>query len=69
MSAKLNNIELNGEFMVMPKEESHRRSFLEEIFLEILQNSQENTCARVVFLMKSAEADLGLLQHQRWSAL
>ena len=26
--------------------------FVEMVFLEILQNSQENTCARVAFLIK-----------------
>ena len=70
-----------------------------QVFLKILQNSQENICARVSFLNKNAvqglrketltqvifcefcknlrtlfyrttpEADLGLLQHPRWSAL
>ena len=31
---------------------SHRRCFVRKVFLEILENSQENTCARVSFLIK-----------------
>ena len=31
---------------------SHRRCSVEKVFLEISQNSQENTCARVPFLIK-----------------
>ena len=31
---------------------SHRSFFVKKIFLEILQNSQENNCARVSFLLK-----------------
>ena len=30
--------------------------FCKKVFLEILQNSQENTCARVFILMKLQEA-------------
>ena len=29
-----------------------QRCFVKKVFLEILQNSQENTCARVSFLIK-----------------
>ena len=29
-----------------------RKCSVEKVFLEILQNSQENTCARVSFLIK-----------------
>ena len=28
---------------------THRRCFVEKVFLQILQNSQENTCATVFF--------------------
>ena len=31
---------------------SHRMCSVEKVFLEISQNSQENTCARVSFLIK-----------------
>ena len=31
---------------------SHRRCSVKKVFLEILQKSQENTCARVSFLIK-----------------
>ena len=31
---------------------------LKKVFLEILQNSQENTCARVSFLIKLQEQEL-----------
>ena len=31
---------------------SHRRCSVEKVFLEISQDSQENTCARVSFLIK-----------------
>ena len=30
-----------------------QRCYVKKLFLEILQNSQENTCARVSFLIKS----------------
>ena len=51
MSTKSRKNELNEEFMVMWKEESQRRSSVKQVFLEISQNSQENTCARVPFLI------------------
>ena len=51
MSTKSRKNELNEEFMVMWKEESQRRSYVKQVFLEISQNSQENTCARVPFLI------------------
>ena len=31
---------------------SHQRCFVKKVFLEMSQNSQENTCARVSFLIK-----------------
>ena len=31
---------------------NHRRCSVKKVFLEISQNSQENTCARVSFLIK-----------------
>ena len=31
-----------------------QRCFVKNVFIEISQNSQENTCARVVFLNKDA---------------
>ena len=53
MSAKLNKIELNEDFMVMWKEEQPPEFFCKKsVLLEISQNSQENTCARVSFQIK-----------------
>ena len=53
MSAKLNKIELNEDFMVMWKEEQPPELFCKKsVLLEISQNSQENTCARVSFQIK-----------------
>ena len=31
---------------------SHQRGSVKKVFLKILQNSQENTCAKVSFLIK-----------------
>ena len=39
-------------FLTYLERSSHRRCSLKKVFLEISQNSQENTCARVSFLMK-----------------
>ena len=36
----------------MWKEEQPPEEFCKKVFLEILQNSQENACARVPFLIK-----------------
>ena len=41
-----------------PLKNSHHRCSIKKMFLKISQNSQENTCARVSFLIKS---DLGQL--------
>ena len=35
-----------------PERSSHQRRSMKKVFLEISQNSQENTCARVSFLLK-----------------
>ena len=51
MSAKSNKIELSEELMVM-REEQPPEEFYNKSFLQIMQNSQENTCARVSFLIK-----------------
>ena len=37
---------------LMKYRSSHRKCSIKKVFLEISQNSQENTCARVSFLMK-----------------
>ena len=42
-----------------PLTTSHQRCSVKKVFLKILQNSQENTCARVSFLIK--------LQTAAWS--
>ena len=40
-------------FLQKSKDRSgHRRCLLKKVFLEILQNSQENTCTKVSFLIK-----------------
>ena len=55
MSAKSNKIEFSEEFMVTWKEgknSSHRSCSVKKVFLEILQNSQENTYATASFLIK-----------------
>ena len=52
MSAKSNEIKLSGKFMVMWKEGPPPVVFSKKVFLEISQNSQEKTCARVSFLIK-----------------
>ena len=39
-------------FFVQSAEAVVRRCSVEKVFLEILQNSQENTCARLSFLIK-----------------
>ena len=45
---------------------SHRRCYLKKVFLKILQNSQENACGRVSFLMKLQEAPATLLKKRLW---
>ena len=39
-----------------------RRCFIKKVFLEILQDSQENTCARFSFLLKLKASGLQLYQ-------
>ena len=39
-----------------------RRCFIKKVFLEILQDSQENTCARFSFLIKLQVSGLQLYQ-------
>ena len=39
---------------------------LKKVFLEISQNSQENTCARVSFLIKLQAAPATLLKKRLW---
>ena len=40
---------------------SHQRCAIIKVFLEILQNSQESTCSRVSFLLKSQASGLAQL--------
>ena len=39
---------------------------MKKVFLEILQNSQENTCARVSFSIKLQAAPVTLLKKRLW---
>ena len=43
-----------------------QRCSLKKVFLEISQNSQENTCARVSFLIKLQVAPAALLKKRLW---
>ena len=54
-----NCINVNSALMIYRS--SHRRCSAKKVFLEILQNSQENTCARVSFLIKLQASGLLLL--------
>ena len=45
-------------FSSQPKEAVSWRYSIKKVFLEILQNSQENTCARVSFLIKLKTCNL-----------
>ena len=44
--------------MISKAGSGHRWCSVKKLFLEILQNSQENICARVSFLIKLQELDL-----------
>ena len=45
---------------------SDRRCSVKKVFLEISQNSQENTCARVSFLIKLQARPSTLLKKRLW---
>ena len=45
------------------------RCFVEKVFLEISQNSQENTCARVSFLIKLQALGLQLIKKESLAQL
>ena len=45
---------------------SHRRCSIKKVFLEISQNLQENTCARVSFLIKLQAWPTTLLKKRLW---
>ena len=45
---------------------SHPDVFCKKVFLEISQNSQENTCARVSFLIKLQAPPATLLKKRLW---
>ena len=47
-------------------EKAIRRCSVKKLFLEISQNSQENTCARVSFLIKLQAAPATLLKKRLW---
>ena len=55
------------QFRLIPKIENSRSSHQRtSMFLEILQNSQENTCARVSFLIKLQAVPATLLKKRFW---
>ena len=45
---------------------SHPRCYVKKVFLKISQNSHENTCARVSFLIKLQARGLLLLKKRLW---
>ena len=49
-----------------PNRSSHQTCSLKKVFLEILQNLQENTCARVSFLIKLQAPPATLLKKRLW---
>ena len=51
--------------IALPKADAHTCS-AKKVFLEISQNSQENTCARVSFLIKLQAAPATLLKKKLW---
>ena len=57
----------NGKKLItlLKKEAANGGVLLEKVFLEILQNLQERTCARVSFLIKLLGSDLQLHQKKR----
>ena len=58
------NIKLPKTFMTYRS--SHQRCSVKKVFLEISQNSQENTCARVSFLIKLQDWSARLLKKRLW---
>ena len=55
MAEKIQELELEiKELKKVRNRSSHRRFSVKKVFLEIWQNSQENTCARVSFFNKVA---------------
>ena len=55
-------LEIESEFCISMRKvilyrSSHQRSFLKKVLLKISQNSQENTCARVSFLITLLKRD------------
>ena len=57
-SSYQNKTYMNGE----KDRSSHRRCFVKKVFIEILQNAQENTCARVFSLIKLQAPPANLLK-------
>ena len=45
---------------------SHRRCSVKKVYLEISQNSQENTCARLSFLIKLQTSACNLFKKRLW---
>ena len=57
------NFEIFFFFNIPHYRSSHRRCSVGKVFLEMLQNSQENTCARVSFLIKLQALGLEHISH------
>ena len=68
MAGKIQELELEiKELKKVRNRSSHRRFSLKKVFLEIWQNSQENTCARVSFFNKVASLrPATLLKKRLW---
>ena len=63
-----NTFEIFAEYLpFLEYRSSHQRCSIKKVFLKILQNSQENTCARVSFLIKlqpqTASESNGVMKH------
>ena len=58
----------NGVYKIVFAEVVARRCSVRKVFLEISQNSQENTCARDSFLIK-LQANTFFTEHLRWLLL
>ena len=48
---------------------SHRKCSIKNVFLEISQNSQENTCARISFLIKFQASGRNFQEHLLYRTL
>ena len=58
--------EWRSVILVLSSEAVARRCSVKKVFLEISQNSEENTCARVSFLIKLQARPATLLKKRLW---